>query len=343
MPNDPEILAPYGWNSRVRALLADALAAGLVPGRVVRPERSACRIVTPFGEQFAVGDPQPVAGDWVAVAMDCDPARIVSIAPRWSALTRLDPHGDRVQVLVADIDVVMITCPADRPSFARVERETVLAWESGARPLVVVTKSDLDREDLAGVLKRRMVGVDVITTSVVGGIGILEIRARLAPDRTAVMIGPSGAGKSTLINTLVGAPRLETGTVRDADKRGRHTTTSRELVVIPSGGVIIDTPGLRSLGLPTGDLLGLEATFPDVMALAARCRFRDCAHDEEPECGVRAAVEDGTLDPDRFASFVKLERELAYEARRTDPVAARQERDRWKAIRKAYRRDPRHR
>lgn len=331
-------LAPYGWSARVHALLADAIATGSTPARVVRPERAACRIVTPDGEHLAVAETLPTVGDWVAVSTDSDPMIIDAVAERWSALTRLDPHGDRIQVLAANIDLVLITCPGDRPSIARVERESVVAWDSGARPVVLATKSDLAPEGLLATLEARLSGIDVIVTSAERGTGIDTVAALLQPSLTAVMLGPSGAGKSTLINALVGDDRFETSEVRDVDARGRHTTTTREMVVVPTGGVIIDTPGLRGLGLATGDSAALDATFPDIVALVESCRFRDCVHDQEPGCAVRDAVASGALDPDRFASFQKLERELAYEEERTDPVAARSARGRRKAAQKTYRR-----
>ena len=330
-PEVNDALIPYGWNERVAVRLADALAAGFMPGRVIRPERSAVRIVTASGEHLAVAETLPTVGDWVAVSTASDPMVIEAVAERWSALTRLDPHGDRVQLLAANIDLVLITCPGDRPSISRVERESLIAWDSGARPVVLVTKSDLAPADLLDTLERRLSGVDVVATSVEPRSGIDTVAALLQPDLTAVVLGPSGAGKSTLINALLGAERFDTNEVRDADARGRHTTTTREMVVVPSGGVIIDTPGLRGLGLATGDTAALHATFPDIVALVESCRFRDCAHDQEPGCAVQDAVARGTLDADRLASFLKLERELTDEEQRTDPVAARSARGRRKA------------
>jgi ribosome biogenesis GTPase len=257
---------------------------------------------------------------------------------RWSELARRVPDSDQRQVLAGDVDLVLITVPGDRPSVSRVERESVLAWESGARPLVVLTKSDLAPHDLASRLEQRLVGVDVLVTSGVTGEGVAELAALLEPGRTAVLLGPSGAGKSTLVNALLGDARLETGAVRAADARGRHTTTARELVVLPRGGVLVDTPGLRSLGLLGDD--GIAAAFADVDDLAAGCRFRDCAHAGEPGCAVQRAVDDGTLDPARLESFRKLQREVAFERRRVDPVARQAEAQRWKQVHKAMRRAP---
>jgi ribosome biogenesis GTPase len=329
-------LVPYGWNDRVRALLADRLD-GLVPARVVGVTRSTCRVVTPDAELVAVAETLPAVGDWVGVDAS-DPPVVTTVADRWSALTRMDPHGDRLQVLAANVDIVLVTCPADRPSVERVERETVLAWDAGAQPAVLVTKADLDADALVATLRDRLVGVDVLPISSKDGVGVDDVAALLAPDRTAVVLGPSGAGKSTLINALLGEDRLATAEVRDEDARGRHTTTTRELVALPGGGVVIDTPGLRSLGLGSERDVGMAAAFVDITELAEGCRFRDCRHDAEPGCAVQAAVAAGELDADRFASYTKLARELAYEERRVDPAAAREQRERWKAINKEMRR-----
>lgn len=335
---DPTSLVPFGWSARVHALLAEHLD-GRLPGRVVRVERAACRVITPEGETLAVASTLPAVGDWVALDPS-EPPVVAHVAERWSALGRLDPHGDRTQVLAADIDLVLVTCPVDRPSLPRVERECVLAWESGARPVVVVTKADLGSDDLVAELERRLFGVDIVATALVDGTGVDEIAALLAPDRTAVMLGPSGAGKSSLINALLGEERLATAAVREDDARGRHTTTARELVVIPTGGVVIDSPGIRGVGLTADAGAGLDVAFADIVELGASCRFRDCAHRTEPGCAVLAALEDGTLDRDRLESYRKLEREIAFEVRRVDPVAAKAERDKWKAIHQAHRRGP---
>ena len=337
-------LVPYGWNDRVAALLADRLD-DLTPARVVGVTRTTCRVAIPTGaglaEIVAVAQDMPAVGDWVGVD-DSNPPAVLSVAERWSELTRQDPHGDRVQVLAANVDVVLVTCPADRPSIERVERETVLAWDAGALPVVLVTKADLDdADDIVDALRARLVGVDVLRTSARDEDGVDTVAALLAPDRTAVVLGPSGAGKSTLINALLGEERLATAEVRTDDARGRHTTTTRELVALPGGGVVIDTPGLRSLGLGTDREVGMAAAFADIEALAEGCRFRDCAHESEPGCAVVAAVAAGDLDADRFASYRKLAGELAYEERRIDPAAAREQREHWKQINKAMRRDRR--
>ena len=298
------------------ALYEDLGPVDAEPGRVVRVARSSCFVVSATGECLASGPVQPAVGDWVRVRDGV----VVAVAPRWSALSRLDPDGTSVQVMAANVDVVLITAPADRLSPARVERELVLAWDSGARPVVVLTKSDLGGSSAEAELRRRLPGVEVLMTSAATESGIEELRAVLHPQRTAVLMGPSGAGKSSLANRLLGDDVLPTGVVRKADRRGRHTTTSRQLVCVPGGGVLIDTPGLRSLSL-AGDGEGMERVFADIDDLAGGCRFTDCRHDSEPGCAVRAAVASGRLDPARLASHDKLREELVDHARRSDAMA----------------------
>jgi len=319
-------LIPYGWTERVLALLNDLDVHGLQPARIVRVERSACVGVLASGvEQILHFSVLPAVGDWVAVR----DAELVTVLPRWSGLSRSDPSNDTTQILAANIDLVMITAPADRPSLSRVERELALAWDSGAQPLVVMTKADLAPPDLEESFRRRLVGVDVLAAAALNGLGVDEIRERLRPNRTAVLLGPSGAGKSSLANAVLGTDRFATGEVRTGDSRGRHTTTSRQLITIPGGGVLIDTPGLRSLGLSAS--VDVDAVYPDIESLAARCRFRDCQHEAEPGCAVTAAAAEGSLDHGRLASFRKLQQEVAAEERRVDPLLRKEEVAKWKA------------
>lgn len=277
----------------------------------------------------------PVAvGDFVTLTSDADPV-VESIADRRTAVTRLDPNG-LLQVLAANVDVVLVTAPADRLSVGRVEREVVIGWESGAQPVVLLTKADLDDGALAQELGERLVGVDVLEVSSETGSGIEDVRELLRPDRTAVLLGPSGAGKSTLVNALLGEQVTATGPVRESDHRGRHSTTFRELHVIPGGGYLIDTPGLRSLSLAVGEE-AVESTFPDIADLATHCRFRDCAHESEPGCAVLEAVDGGHLSAERLASFRKIAREMDYQLRRDDPAALAENRALWKSRAKAVR------
>jgi ribosome biogenesis GTPase len=329
---DAGVLSAFGWTDRVLALFNEVAGPALEPARVIRVERSACAAVFTDGSERLVHAPVlPVVGDWIAVRHDS----IDAVLRRWSGLARADPSGGAVQMLAANIDLVVITAPADRLSPSRVERELTVAWDSGAQPVVVLTKSDLAGGDAWEHLAQRLVGVDVIATSASTGRGVQELRERLRPGRTAVLLGPSGAGKSTLANALIGHDVLATAAVRDRDHRGRHTTTSRQLITVPGGGVLIDTPGLRSLALP-GDV-PVEAAFPDIGSLSASCRFSDCRHETEPGCAVVAAVTSGGLDHDRLKSFRKLQREAAAEARRSDPLLRRAELSVWKSRSKAAR------
>ena len=322
----PGALSAFGWTDRVLALFNDVADPTLEPARVVRVERSACfAVFTDGAERLLHADLLPAVGDWIAARGPV----VQAVLPRWSHLTRADPSGAAVQVLAANIDLVVITAPADRLSPTRVERELAVAWDSGAQPLVVLTKSDLVGVGAQESLASRLVGVDVLATSATSGRGVDELRERLWPARTAVLLGPSGAGKSTLANALIGTDVLATGAVRDSDHRGRHTTSSRQLMAVPGGGVLIDTPGLRSLGL-AGDV-AVERSFPDIETLAGGCRFSDCGHQTEPGCAVVAAASSGELDLDRLASFRKLQREAAAEARRSDPLLRRAELSVWKS------------
>jgi ribosome biogenesis GTPase len=325
-------LAALGWSPRVAALYADAAGGrpDALPGRVVRVERVGGVVALADGtERLVPSTTAPAVGDWVVVLAGAS----LEGLERWSALVRADPTGVGEQVLAADVDLVAVTVPADRASLARVEREVAVGWESGARPIVVLTKADLAPEGMVDGLRDRLVGVDVLATSATAGVGVDDLRAELRPNRTLVFLGPSGAGKSTLANVLIGADVLAVAAVRDGDHRGRHTTTSRQLLAVPGGGVLIDTPGLRSLGL-TGDE-GIGAAFPEIDDLAAGCRFRDCAHGTEPGCAVMAAIADGTLDPARLASYRKLTAEMAAVARRTDPLLRKATLSEWKARIKA--------
>jgi ribosome biogenesis GTPase len=320
-----------GWSDRVQALFAALADPDLEPARVVGQERGWCQVATPTGER-SIEVPGMAVGDWVALDGDT----VSEVLPRWSELARLGPEGNR-QVLATNLDLVMIAAPADRLSPSRVERECVVAWESGARPVVVLTKLDVAPPGVADELAARLVTVDVLATSAITGEGMDAVRDALPHPVTAALLGPSGAGKSTLVNALLGEERLAVGDVREQDARGRHTTTSRRLVPLPSGGSLVDMPGLRSLGTDAGDD-AIAATFPDIEELAAQCRFGDCAHDTEPDCAVVAALEAGDLDPARLESYRKLVRETAFEHRRVDPVA-KQEQDRmWKSRTKDLRR-----
>jgi ribosome biogenesis GTPase len=263
-------------------------------------------------------------GDWVAVLVDnnLDVSLIEAVLERASAITRGDPGGaSEIQVLAANIDTVFVVHPiAELPNLRRIERELALAWDSGAVPVVVLTKADLsaDAEAARQAVEAVASGVDVLVTNALSGDTPQLLLPYITDHRTAVLVGPSGAGKSTLINALLGERRQATQEVRVSDGRGRHTTVARELILMPRGGVLIDTPGLRALGL-TGSEEGIASVFSDIEQASRSCRFRDCTHNSEPGCAVRLAVESGTLPPERLASYHKLLREAQLIAAKTDP------------------------
>jgi ribosome biogenesis GTPase len=272
----------------------------------------------------------PVVGDWVLLGGDDSEPLVEQVLERATAIVRRDPgRAARAQVLAANIDVVLITHPlSEPPNLARIERELALVWDSGALPVVVLTKADL-AEDLEAALDdvgATALGADVHAASTVTGQGLEEIRHLLTDGSTMVLIGPSGSGKSTLVNALAGEDIRATRDVRVSDHRGRHTTVSRELIQLPGGGLVIDTPGLRAVGMwESAD--GIDAAFADIAELAEGCRFRDCRHDGEPGCAVEAAVASGELSARRLESYRELRAEARYVGEQLD-VRARQERKR---------------
>jgi ribosome biogenesis GTPase len=279
-----------------------------------------------FRHTIASTDELPAVGDWVTViTQGGDPAlaMIQTVLPRRSAFRR-KTAGDvtAAQVVAANVDIAFIAAALpDDVNLRRIERYLTLAWEGGATPVVLLTKSDLVESSDSFIHDARSVapGVDVLAISAQTGSGMEAIAAMLSPGITAVVLGSSGAGKSTLINTLLGNDRQRVAEVRD-DGRGRHTTTHRELIDLPGGASLIDTPGMRELQLwSAAD--GIEETFRDISTLAADCRFRDCAHVSEPGCAVLAALGRGTLDASRLESWRNLQRELAYLERRQDAAA----------------------
>jgi ribosome biogenesis GTPase len=283
----------------------------------------------------------PAVGDWVAVAPRAVEGRatIHAVLPRRSSFERKAAGREtEAQVVAANVDVVFLVAALDDvPNLRRLERYLTLAWESGALPVVVLTKADRADDVPARVAEVSAValGADVLVVSSPRGEGLEAVHGRLRGARTGALLGASGAGKSTLVNALVGAERLRTQAVRE-DGKGRHTTTHRELVLLPDDGVLIDTPGMRELQLWGADD-GLEASFADVAELAAGCRFRDCTHATEPDCAVLAAVDAGLLPAERLESFRKLQRELRSLAVRQDALLTIEERKKVKAIERSLR------
>ena len=353
----PHTLADWGWDVSFQARFAPFQPEGLVPGRVVTAHRHLYDVVTATGEHWAAVSgrlrhealgPQdfPAVGDWVALSLDpgSDRAVVHHVLPRRSRFSRsaVGGGGATEQVVAANVDAVLLVTALNRDyNPRRIERYVAAGWESGAQPVVVLSKADLCAEAPERVAEVRAIapGVPVHAVSSVLGEGLDALAPYLAPGRTVALLGSSGAGKSTLLNALAGREVMATGHVRDSDDRGRHTTTRRELVRLESGGLLIDTPGMRELGLWDATE-GVSQAFGDVEALAADCRFNDCRHETELGCAVRAALETGALSPERLASYAKLQRELAFQRRRTDTRARLEEQARWKAIHKAMRHHP---
>jgi ribosome biogenesis GTPase len=343
-------MSQLGWDAARAADFAAFDSAGHSPGRVIRPDRAIHVVATANGETPAEVAPHllrasidrtalPTVGDWVALRRDSERATIDAVLPRRSAFLRRAAGNETVaHVLAANIDTVFVVVPLNRnPNLTRVERFLTLAWESGATPVLLLAKADLcdTLDEVLDEAASVAPGVDVHAVSAVTGDGVAALAPYLGIGRTVVLLGQSGAGKSTLANALRGAEVMATQDIR-SDGRGRHTTTHRELMVLPDGGVLIDTPGLRTLLLWNADE-GLDRAFSDVEALAAQCRFNDCGHTGEPGCAVGAAIASGQLAQRRLDSHQKLQKELAFLARKQDHRLRAEERKKWKAISKSHR------
>jgi ribosome biogenesis GTPase len=343
-------LEDFGWSELVAAAYAAVAGPGHVPGRVVAEDRGSYQVVAATGElRAAVGgrfryeagdDPAayPAVGDWVALEGSGGGGLIQSVVPRRTSIVRLAPGKRTVaQVVAANVDVVFVVASLNQDlNPRRLERYLAVAWESGAQPVIVLSKADLadDLDALVAEVGEISIGVPIVTTSAVDGRGIDAVRERIEPGATVAFIGSSGVGKSTLLNTLAGDARAAVKDIREVDARGRHTTTRRQLHLLPAGGLVLDTPGMRELA-PWEAESGLERSFADIEALAAVCRFSDCAHDAEPGCAVVAAIQDGDLASARFEGWRKLEREARHLERRVDALARAEERRRWKTIHKS--------
>lgn len=327
-------LTALGWDADWVAQAR--LASGGEPARVTRVDRGLFTVltctgptrVTLGGEALAAvaraPSEAPCTGDWVVLRLWPDArTTIETVLPRRTAVIRAEAsrrsHG---QVLAANMSIVGVVVALDQvPALTKVERLLALAWDSGAKPVVLLTKADLatDAADVVADVERCAAEVPVLACSTVTGSGLTEVRGLLGSHGTLALLGASGAGKSALVNTMVGAPVLTTRSIRE-DGRGRHTSVSRQLVVLPGGGCVIDTPGLRGVGVFDVDG-GLTSTFGDVSEAAERCQFGDCQHETEPGCAVLADVDSGQLAARRLESWRKLRREQAWMAARRDARA----------------------
>ena len=343
-------LEQLGWNDRFATAFAEHAAAGRVAARVVLEHTHIYRVATGTDELLARVSGRmrhqantrpdfPGVGDWVVLEPLAESdGRIHAVLPRSSKFSRRaagDPTEE--QVVAANIDVVFLVGGLDHDfNPRRIERYLVVAWESGATPVIVLNKADVvdEPERFAEQVRASAPGVDVHTVSAKQPETLDALRAHLGLGRTAALLGSSGVGKSTIVNRLIGQELLRTRDVRMTDSRGRHTSTARQLVVLGDHGILIDTPGMRELQLWDAGQ-SLEEAFPDVEALAAGCRFRDCSHAHEPGCAVRAAGTSGELAPGRYENYLKLATEREYQQRQLDDRAMLEAKRQSKVVSKA--------
>jgi ribosome biogenesis GTPase len=349
------LIRDLGWDAYFEAQWHERESDGCVPARVGSQQRGLWRVVGDFEECWAepsgkfrkeseAGGDWPAVGDWLAVEMrpEKQSALIQQVLPRRSRFVR-KVAGKQIeeQVIVANIDVALIVAALDGDfSVRRIERYLAQCWESGARPALVLNKADACAEPgkLVAEIESVALGAPVFLVSAKTGEGVDELEASFARGQTMVLLGSSGVGKSTLVNRLLREERQSTHAVRESDSKGRHTTTSRELFVLPGGAMMIDTPGLRELQLwNAAD--GLAQTFADVDELATQCRFTNCQHREEPGCAVQAAIAEQVLDADRLESWRKLQREQEFLARKVDPEIGATQKKRIKILMRQVRRN----
>lgn len=347
------MLKNYGWSDALQQQFSSHAAEGLVPARVIVQQRGLYEIVTDTGEFTATlsgklaheaeSGGYPVTGDWVAVSARASEgkATIRHVQERSSVFTRraAGPGMLRAQVVAANVDIALLTASLNADlSLRRIERYLATAWESHADPVIVLTKADLcdEVERLVAEVQSIAFGVPVHAVSAVTGDGLDGVHGLLAPGKTAVLLGSSGVGKSTLVNALAGKEIMTTKEILEDGARGRHTTTHRELVLLPNGALILDTPGMRELGLWDADA-GVSTAFAEIEELAKQCRFHDCRHRTEPDCAVQAALAEGSLDAARWEAYGKLQRELAFQHRKESVQAHLENRKVWIQRNKNYR------
>jgi ribosome biogenesis GTPase / thiamine phosphate phosphatase len=353
-------LEDFGWNSFLAAEFAKLDDPDLLPARVSEELRGWRRVLGAGGEHLAEISGKirhrshrraelPTVGDWVAISSRPGQprVRIERVMPRRSKLSR--KVAGRVmdeQLVAANVEVVFVVSALNREfNPRRIERYLAMGWEGGARPVILLNKADLcdqqDAAELASEMERAAPGVPVVLMSAAEGTGLEQLGRYLPPGQTAAFAGSSGVGKSTIINALLGSEVLAVGGVRESDDRGRHTTTSRRLILLPAAGVapgalVIDTPGMRELE-PWDSAGGLAQAFEDVAELARDCRFRDCSHRSEPGCAVIAAITEGRLESARLENLRKIEAEMEFQRSKADTALGRQTKERWKKLHKAQR------
>jgi ribosome biogenesis GTPase / thiamine phosphate phosphatase len=341
-------LTIYGWSEFFEVNFRPYAEKEYTCGRVALEHKNSFRVYTQFGEVLAEISGKlrheavnrsdlPAVGDWVVISSrpEGDRVMIHAVLPRRTSFAR-KIAGSRTeeQIVGANIDTVFLVTSLNQDfSLRRIERYLITAWESGSNPIIILSKADLcdrlpDAIDEVHAIAR---GVPIYSISVVTGFGLQDIAQYFKRGQTVALLGSSGVGKSTLINHLAGVEQLKVQTVREHDDRGKHTTTHRELVLLPAGGLVLDTPGMRELQLWDSDE-SLQLVFDDIEALAGRCFFSDCRHQDEPRCVIREALAAGTIDSERYQSYEKLQKELKYLARRRDKQSEIAEKKKWKKL-----------
>ena len=342
-------LEDYGWDQFFADSFEPFAAEGFEPGRVALQHNRALMLYTAAGETQAETtgrlrylargtEDLPAVGDWVVIKRTRDEeghAKVHEILPRRSKFSRRAAGSETAeQIVAANVNTVFLVTGLDNDyNPRRVERYLIMAWESGAEPVVVLNKADLveEAEEMRREIERVAPGVKVLALSAKRGVGVEQLLPYVGRGRTVALMGSSGTGKSTITNRLLGEEVQRTAEVRLADARGRHTTTHRELFVLPGGGLVLDTPGMRELQLLVSER-GLRETFDDIEEIAAGCRFTDCRHEGEPGCAVRVALESGELDAERYANYRKMGAEMRHAATLVDQRKAQDEKSRVKRI-----------
>ncbi|WDF48960.1 ribosome small subunit-dependent GTPase A [Paenibacillus sp. KACC 21273] len=347
----------YGYNDYFAAhFAAYETSERLIPARISAVFKHVYRVVSEDGEQLAklktssfrdaLRVDRPSIGDFVALeSHPGDTSLIHQVLPRKTIILRDDPDIGE-QVVAANFDYCLLVCSAnDDFNLNRIERYLTIAWNSGAQPLIIVTKSDLT-DQLDHYLQQLEIagfGVPVYPVDSIHGDGLAELQAHFAVGDTLVLLGSSGVGKSSLVNALAGEYKMKTNAIREDDAKGKHTTTHRELHLLHNGMIVIDTPGMRSLGIGQAST-GLEETFHDIESLAEQCRFHDCAHtQDQPDCAVQQALAEGTLPTKHYNNWLKLKKELAYNERKNNVTQLRQEKQKWKTLSKTHKQNSKNR